>query len=228
MSKAYANEKCVLLLSGGLDSATLLYQLKAQGLTLYALSITYGQKHRKEIEVSKEIAEKVGAIHKIIDLDSTAALLTSSALTNDSIAIPHGHYSDESMKQTVVPNRNMVLLSLATAWAISLNAKYIAYAAHSGDNHTYPDCRPEFAEALSKAISLCDWDPPHLLTPFIKISKSEIVKIGRGLHVPYEMTWSCYEGKELHCGECGSCTARMEAFQLSDVPDPTRYENVLR
>ena len=127
------------------------------------------------------------------------------------------------MKSTVVPNRNMILLSLATAWAVSKKADSVSYAAHSGDHAIYPDCRNEFAEALDKAIRLADWQEVYLNRPFVDLTKADIVKLGSELNVPFEQTWSCYEGQEVHCGRCGTCIERREAFYLAGVEDPTEY-----
>ena len=140
--------------------------------------------------------------------------------------MPEGHYAEESMKQTVVPNRNMVLLSLATAWAVATKSEAVAYAAHMGDHAIYPDCRPEFAEAMSDAMRLCDWHSIKMLRPFlypVPMDKTAIVKLGTGLKVPFELTWSCYVGGDKHCGRCGTCRERVESFQLAGVADPTEY-----
>lgn len=220
------NGRAVVLLSGGLDSAVLAYDLHSQGFEVHALSVLYGQKHVKEIESARALASTLKIEHKIIDLHALQPLFAGSALTSSSVAIPHGHYNEESMKQTVVPNRNMLLISIATACGISCKADVIAYAAHAGDHVTYPDCRPQFVEAMQGAIELCDWSPPKLLTPFVHLSKGQIVKRGAQLNVPFEKTWSCYEGKDLHCGECGTCVARKEAFLVAEVLDPTQYEAV--
>jgi 7-cyano-7-deazaguanine synthase len=150
-----------------------------------------------------------------------------SSQTDKSVPVPEGHYEEESMKQTVVPNRNMILLALAGAWAISTKSDAIAYAAHSGDHAIYPDCRPEFTEAMSDALRLCDWHEVKLMRPFLyptPMSKADIVKLGTSLGVPFELTWSCYKGGEKHCGKCGTCVERVEAFQLAGVEDPTEYE----
>lgn len=214
----------VVLLSGGLDSATLLYALKSEGYDVHALSILYGQRHKKEITAAKEIAASIGARHTISDITGIASIFSGSALTSSEIPVPHGHYTDDSMKQTVVPNRNMVFLSLAGSLACSLKAYGVAFAAHAGDHTIYPDCRPAFAAAMQQAFASCDWNPPLLITPFIEKDKAAIVSIGVKLKVPYELTWSCYEGGEIHCGECGTCNERKEAFTNAGVTDPTRYK----
>lgn len=217
--------KIVLTLSGGMDSAVLLYYLKYRlGNEVLCLSVDYGQRHRKELEAAAWLAKVNHCEHRIADLRAVRDLLAGSSQTSDSIPVPEGHYAEESMKQTVVPNRNMLLLALAGAWAVSTKSGGIAFAAHAGDHAIYPDCRPEFAEAMTEALRLCDWNPPMLLRPFITLTKTDIVKVGKELQVPFEKTWSCYKGGDLHCGKCGTCVERIEAFQLAGVPDPTPYE----
>ncbi|MFM9146691.1 MAG: 7-cyano-7-deazaguanine synthase, partial [Verrucomicrobiota bacterium] len=139
------------------------------------------------------------------------------------VKVPEGHYEEESMKATVVPNRNMLLISVATAWAVSLRAESVAYGAHGGDHAIYPDCRPEFAEALDRAVRLADWHEVRLERPFVKMDKAAIVRRGAELDVPFSLTWSCYVGGERHCGKCGTCVERKEAFRLARVTDPTDY-----
>lgn len=216
--------KAVVLLSGGLDSTTLLAALIHAGHEVRALSVLYGQRHAKEVDAAKAVANFYKAEHQVADIRSLASFFAGSALTDKAIPMPHGHYAEESMKATVVPNRNMVLLSLATAWAVSVKADLVAYAAHAGDHAIYPDCRPEFASAMATAIRLCDWHPVTLQHPFMGWAKSAIVGFGsRVLKVPFHLTWSCYHGLAEHCGECGTCVERKEAFKLADVEDPTRY-----
>jgi 7-cyano-7-deazaguanine synthase len=216
-------KQAVILLSGGLDSTVLLYHLLAEGMQVLALSVDYGQRHRRELEAARAIASRAGVEHRVADLSAITGLLGGSALTSAEIEVPLGHYEDETMKATVVPNRNMLLLALATAWAISTGSDAVAYAAHSGDHAIYPDCRPEFAEAMAQAISLCDWHSVTLLRPFVGMTKAEIVRRGVELGAPLEMTWSCYQGKTVHCGACGTCVERREAFVLAGAPDPTEY-----
>jgi len=217
--------KTVLVYSGGLDSTVLLYHLHATGAELSTLSVNYGQRHSKELECAHEITENLGVTHREVDLTSVCQLLGGSSLTDASIDIPHGHYEEDNMKSTVVPNRNMILLSLAAGWAFSQKADCVSYAAHSGDHAIYPDCREEFAEALDKAIRLADWQEIYLNRPFVKFTKTDIVKRGFELNVPFEKTWSCYEGEVLHCGKCGTCIERREAFHLANVEDPTHYSD---
>lgn len=215
-----SKEKALVLFSGGLDSTTMIAYLQSQGYDVSAFGLDYGQKHRKEIESAKIIAKKLGVkyhLHKVQPFG------TSSALTGSS-EVPDGHYEDESMKITVVPNRNMIIIALATAYAIDNGITKIMYGAHYGDHAIYPDCRESFYEAMNYALNLCDYSKIELVAPFIRIRKDQIVSIGADLGVPYELTWSCYKGNEKHCGKCGTCQERIEAFKLAGIEDPTVYE----
>jgi 7-cyano-7-deazaguanine synthase len=218
------DQQGVLIYSGGLDSTTLLYHLIATNYEVHCLSVHYGQRHRRELDAAREITNGLGIDHRVVNLDALKQLLAGSSLTQHEIDVPVGHYAEESMKATVVPNRNMVLLSLATAWAVSLRAGVVWYGAHSGDHTIYPDCRPEFAQAMREAISLADWHTVTLEAPFTEFSKGDIVARGAELMVPFERTWTCYVGGDRHCGRCGACVERREAFELAGVSDPTEYE----
>ena len=216
--------KAVVLFSGGLDSTVLVYDLLNEGADLKLLSIDYGQRHEKELKSSSEIAEYLELKHEILRLPMLNNLLGGSALTDPSILLPEGHYAEDSMKATVVPNRNMILLSLAAGHAISLQFDTVAYAAHAGDHTIYPDCRPEFATAMDQALKLCDWNTVSLYRPFVQLSKHDLVRKGNELGVPFEKTWSCYAGNDKHCGKCGTCVERKEAFELVGLLDPTEYK----
>ncbi len=216
--------KIVVLFSGGMDSTTLLYYFLDAGSDVFALGVNYGQRHARELIAASEIAKKNNIAYEIADLRSIANLIDTSSLTNRNIAVPEGHYEAHSMKITVVPNRNMILLSIAAGWAIALKAEGVGYAAHSGDHAIYPDCRPEFIESIAQTIQLADDHKIKLHTPFKNFSKADICKLGTKLGVPFDLTWSCYKGQEKHCGKCGTCIERKEAFQLAKVEDPTIYE----
>jgi len=217
-------KSAVIILSGGMDSSVLANKLVVDGYALKSVTFNYGQKHAvNEIKSAVKQSEKLGIEHKIVDLQSISGLFGASALTDSVSEIPSGHYTAESMKITVVPNRNMIMLSLAAAWAISLKYSYVAYAAHAGDHTIYPDCRSEFADAVNLALQLADWHKVSLLRPFVFLSKAEICKIGDELGVDYRETWSCYRGGVQHCGTCGTCVERIEAFELAGVVDPTQY-----
>ena len=214
----------IVLLSGGLDSSVLAYWLARAGLVIKALTIDYGQRHSKEQNAAKEMAAALGIEHRVLSLGALRPILgDDSSLLNQDIGVPEGHYEDDSMKSTVVPNRNMILLSIAAAWSIASRLDGVAYAAHAGDHAIYPDCRPAFADAMNEAIKLCDYTSQELVRPFVSITKADIAKLGASLGVPFEKTWSCYNGRDIHCGKCGTCVERIEAFQLANVPDPTRY-----
>lgn len=200
----------------------LLAHLLAEGREVHCLSVDYGQRHRRELEAARAICAHYGVDHRLADLRALAPLFGSNALTGG-VKVPEGHYEEESMKATVVPNRNMLLISVATAWAVSLRAESVAYGAHGGDHAIYPDCRPEFAEALDRAVRLADWHEVRLERPFVKMDKAAIVRRGAELDVPFGLTWSCYVGGERHCGKCGTCVERKEAFRLAGVDDPTDY-----
>ena len=219
--------KVVVLLSGGLDSSVLLYKLESEEFDCFPLTISYGQRHSKEVMSARNISESCGLIErwKYLNLDTLGNLLPSS-LTGIG-EIPEGHYADESMKSTVVPNRNMIFLSIAAGYAQGLGASFVAYAAHKGDHPIYPDCRPEFIEACNQTIKLgTGWsnDGVSLITPFSSLTKAEIVKLGDKLEIPFERTWSCYKGGDKHCGACGTCRERAEAFSLAGIKDPTVYK----
>jgi 7-cyano-7-deazaguanine synthase len=218
--------KVVLIFSGGLDSTTLLYDLLSQGHKVYCLSVNYGQRHGVELLAAQKICAARWVVHQIADLRGLQPLLKGSSQTDPLVEVPEGHYAEESMKLTIVPNRNMLMLAVAGAWAIGLKADVVAYAAHAGDHAIYPDCRDEFARALGEALALADWHSVQLLRPYVHLSKADIVKRGNELGVPFEETWSCYKGGTIHCGRCGTCVERREAFQLAGLIDPTAYESV--
>lgn len=218
--------KSVAIFSGGLDSTVLLAHLLEQGDEVLALSVDYGQRHRRELTHASEIAARLGVEWRLADLSSIVPLLAGSSQTSLQVPVPHGHYAEESMKQTVVPNRNLIMLAVAAGWAISRRCHRVAYGAHTGDHTIYPDCRPEFAAAVRQALALADWHPVDLYCPFIGMTKAEIVSLGARLRVDFGATWSCYEGRDVHCGACGTCVERREAFRLAGVPDPTQYRLV--
>jgi len=224
MSERPAPEKrAVVILSGGMDSTTLLHDVVRQGYDTHALTFDYNQKHRREIACAESATRRLGVPHRVVDL-SVLHELAPSCLTRDEQAVPAGHYAEESMKQTVVPNRNMVFLSLAGAYAIGIGARHLFYAAHSGDHAIYPDCRPVFTSAMETALHLCDWSDLILHAPYVYLTKADIVRKGLALGVDFGDTWTCYRGEKLPCGVCGSCTERREAFQLAGSEDPLRYE----
>lgn len=215
--------KVVVVVSGGMDSATLLYHILDQGHTARAISVDYGQRHVKELDYAAKLCAGVGVEHQIADLSAINPIFGNNSLSGREMEVPEGHYAEESMKQTVVPNRNMLLLSVAIASAAANQFEAVAYGAHSGDHAIYPDCRPEFADAMDQAARLCDWNPIELWRPFVHMDKGQIAKRGVDLGVPFEMTWTCYKGLEKHCGKCGACVERKEAFASHGLVDPTEY-----
>lgn len=216
--------KAVIILSGGLDSTTLMYDLLAKGIDVHAISFFYGQKHQKELECAAELCPKLGVTHKIINLEVLNDI-APSALTRFDIEVPEGRYDELSMQATVVPNRNMVMLALATSYAISIGAKYVAYGAHAGDHILYADCTPKFVKAMINAVESCDYSKPSLIVPYLYNTKGEIVKIGLNLGVDYNSTWSCYKGGEKACGKCATCIERLNAFAFAGAIDPIEYED---
>lgn len=228
----------VILLSGGMDSATLLWHyLRHTTGSVYCLSVDYGQRHVRELESAHQLVRRAiedcrgtgfqrTIAHHTIDLSNVAALMagSGSSQVETHVDVPEGHYADPSMRTTVVPNRNMMMLSVAGAWAVSLKAERIGFAAHAGDHDVYPDCREEFVDALGNAFALCDYERLDLQAPFVGMGKHEIAAYGATLHVPYELTWSCYKGGHAHCGKCGTCVERIEAFKLAGIEDPTIYD----
>jgi 7-cyano-7-deazaguanine synthase len=216
--------KTILIYSGGLDSTVLLYDLiNNQGRQVRCLAIDYGQRHVREVEAGRTIARSLGVEHRTADLRALKPFLSGSSQTDPAIPVPHGHYTAESMKTTIVPNRNMLMLSVGIAWAIATKSEEVAYAAHAGDHAIYPDGRDEFASAMNTAALLADWHQVQVVRPFVRLSKADIVELGSRMKVPFEKTWSCYDGGPVHCGLCGTCVERREAFSLAGYPDPTEY-----
>lgn len=211
----------VMLYSGGLDSTVLLYKLQPN---VKALLFNYGQRHRKEIDIGMDLCSQLSIPYDIVDLsDMNHLIATGSQAGREDV--PLGHYAEDSMKATIVPNRNMIMISIAVGHAITIGARNVYIAAHAGDHAIYPDCRPDFINSLSEAILIGNaWTPVRLQAPFINETKAGIVKMGEWLNVPFEHTWSCYQGNELHCGKCGTCVERKEAFEMAGVTDATRYE----
>jgi 7-cyano-7-deazaguanine synthase len=212
--------KTVLILSGGMDSSTLLYDLLSQGDSVEAIGINYKQRHGKELVCAAELCQDLGVPFNVLDLSSLSQFLTGSSQSDPSIDVPFGRYDEPSMKMTVVPNRNMFMLASAAAVAIARKADRLAYGAHSGDHTIYPDCRPEFIDVMKTAFNLCDWHKLELIAPYSNLSKGDICKRGIELGVPFEKTWTCYVGGDQPCGQCGACVERAEAFEFAGFEDP--------
>lgn len=211
----------LLVLSGGLDSTTMLYDY-VDSIAL-AVTFQYGSNHNKrEAAFAKYHCEQLGIEHIEIDLAFMGKYFKSSLLEGAD-AIPEGNYDEENMKSTVVPFRNGIMLSVAAGLAESRGLKKVMMANHSGDHTIYPDCRPEFAEAMGQAINLGTYIGVELVAPYTMLSKSDIVRRGVELGIDYTKTYSCYKGGEVHCGVCGTCRERKEAFALAGVEDKTKY-----
>ena len=244
-------QKALIVLSGGLDSSVLAYYVndiisKNEGSQIGFITFDYGQRHKKEIQRAEGIAYLLkGSFHKIIDLSAMKHIFQGSSLIEgissgqEEPEIPEGHYQEESMKETIVPGRNAIMCSIAWAFASSIGCNLLAFGAQAGDNFIYPDCRPAFFSALTQALIMGTGEDQRstgldLYTPFINYNKTKIVEIGNKLGVPMGRTWTCYKGGKLHCGKCGACVERKEAFAKArfkdskgkehPVIDATKYE----
>lgn len=212
----------ILILSGGMDSVTLLY-LNQERIAL-AVSFDYGSRHNeREIECASYHCERLNIPHLIIPLEFMNKYFESSLLKSGP-EIPLATYDDSNMKSTVVPFRNGIMLSIACGLAESKDLKRVMMANHGGDHAIYPDCRPGFVEAMSMAMKEGTYNGIILETEFTNLHKGEIAAIGKRLGIDYSKTYSCYNGREKHCGRCGTCIERKAAFKYADIPDPTIYE----
>ena len=213
-------EKCIVVLSGGPDSATVAYWAQKQGYQIYPLTSKYGQIAVKETESAQKIAQSLGITTKIIDLSALKDIFSGvTSLCNIDIPL-----TSEFSQPIIVPFRNAIFLSAAVAYAVTVGANKIFYGAQGSDEPFYPDCRREFYQAFEKAARLGTCEEISIEAPFSNKKKSELIKIGAGLGVPFELTWSCYLDGAKHCGRCESCVNRKKAFQEAGVPDPTKYE----
>jgi 7-cyano-7-deazaguanine synthase len=217
------SQKVVVIYSGGMDSFTVLNRAIKDGYDVYALSFNYGQRHVKELKVAEAVCTSLGVPHKIVDISAINQIIGGSSLT-DNIDVPEGHYEEESMKSTVVPNRNMILLSLAVGYAVSLKAHKVYYGAHSGDHAIYPDCRPEFVKKMDEVCRIANYEEVEIVSPYLHQSKIAILADGLSMGLDYTNTWTCYNGREKACGKCGACQERLEAFALNNAIDPLEYE----
>lgn len=213
----------VVIYSGGMDSFTLLHRALAEGHRVQALSFDYGQRHVRELEAAAEVCGELGLPHKVLDIRSLQAVMAGSALTGGG-DVPEGHYEEENMKATVVPNRNMILLSLATGYAVTVEADAVWFGAHGGDHAIYPDCRPEFVDKMDAVCRVANYEPVAVEAPYIRADKTEILADGLAMGLDYSQTWTCYNGRHKACGVCGSCVERLEAFAAHGITDPLPYE----
>ncbi len=220
-----ARPLAAVVLSGGLDSTTLLAHYVDAGYRVLAVSVDYGQRHVRELDAAHKVAELYDADFLLVDVPALGEVLEGSALTDANVDVPDGHYAEASMRRTIVPNRNAVLINIAAAAAMAAGAKVVAVGVHAGDHWVYPDCRPAAIAAIGAALATANdgLHPPALEAPFIGWSKEEIVAHGHALAAPLFLTWSCYQGGARHCGRCGTCQERREAFVRARVPDPTDY-----
>lgn len=211
----------VLILSGGMDSTTMLYDYV--GRIAVAVSFDYGSNHNaREIECARANCRKLGVEHLIIPLSFMGEYFHSSLLEGAD-KIPEGHYADDNMKSTVVPFRNGIMLAVAAGLAESRGLKHVMMANHGGDHTIYPDCRPDFARAMSEAMRLGTFPGITLLAPYTDMTKGDIARRGKELGMDYALTYSCYKGGEKHCGKCGTCVERKEAMAEAGIEDPTIY-----
>jgi 7-cyano-7-deazaguanine synthase len=215
--------KVVVLCSGGMDSVTALYWARREHDVVASVSFDYGSKHNpREIPFAAEHARKLGVRHEVVPLRFMDRLFDSHLLASGA-EIPDGHYEDRMMKKTVVPFRNAIMLSVATGFAESLGAQGLVIAAHGGDHAIYPDCREGFMRAMGDAMRLGTYAQIELLRPFIAMNKGQIAAEGVRLGIDHGRTYSCYKGGDVHCGTCGTCVERREAFMEAGLRDPTEY-----
>ena len=218
--------KTLVVCSGGLDSVTLAYKIAVEQSLIHLVSFDYGQRHTKELEYARCCATRLGVASDVVDITNIGRRLTGSALT-DGEAVPEGHYAEDTMRLTVVPNRNAIMLTIAFGIATARRAEMVAAAMHGGDHFIYPDCRPQFVDAFAamQRFALDGLAQIAFATPFLRHSKADIVREGARLGVPFAETWSCYKGGARHCGCCGTCVERREAFHLAGIDDPTVYDD---
>ncbi|SDG66075.1 7-cyano-7-deazaguanine synthase QueC [Pelagibacterium luteolum] len=216
--------KTIVICSGGLDSVSLAHKVAAEQTLTGLVSFDYGQRHSKELGFAAACAQRLGVPHQIIDIRDIGRQLSGSALTDD-VAVPDGHYAEESMRITVVPNRNAIMLTIAFGVAAARHDEAVGVAVHGGDHFIYPDCRPDFIDAFQamQNHALDGYADVRLYAPFVNISKADIVTEGARHLTPFDQTWSCYKGGDVHCGRCGTCVERREAFDLARLQDPTEY-----
>ncbi len=222
-SPSAAERTAVVIYSGGMDSYTVLQRALREGLDVHALSFDYGQRHVRELEVARRVCRKLGVPHQVVDIRAIHGLIDNSALTDASRTLPEGDYGEENLAATVVPNRNMILLSLAIAKAVNIGAGRVVYGAHGGDHVLYPDCRPEFVERMNAVAGIANFEAVEIHAPYLRASKAEILADGLAMGLDYADTWTCYRGEALACGRCGSCRERLAAFAANGAVDPLGY-----
>jgi len=218
-------QRAIVVFSGGMDSATALWWARREFQDVAAVSFEYGSKHNaRELDAAAAICEKLSVPHTVIPLDFIGRNFHSSLLKTGG-AIPEGNYNEENMASTVVPFRNGIMLAAAAGLAEDSGFSAVILGNHTGDHAIYPDCRPEFIDGMAKAIEAGTGGKVKLLSPFCRMTKGEIAALGAKLGVDFSLTWSCYNGREKHCGKCGTCRERREAFREAGLTDPTVYED---
>ncbi|SEM26836.1 7-cyano-7-deazaguanine synthase QueC [Halomonas caseinilytica] len=223
MSQASASSATVVIYSGGMDSFTVLHRALREGRDVHALSFDYGQRHARELEVARRVCRELAVPHQVVDIRAIHGLIDNSALTDADRRMPDGDYDADNLADTVVPNRNMMLLSMAIAKAVNIGAGRVDYGAHGGDHVLYPDCRPEFVEAMNAVAGIANFEPVEIHTPYLRRTKAEILADGLAMGLDYADTWTCYLGESLACGRCGSCRERLAAFATNGIDDPLGY-----
>lgn len=223
LSSPVAARRAVVIYSGGMDSFTVLHKAIAEGYEVHALSFNYGQRHSRELEVAAKVCKGLGVSHKVVDIRAIHGLIDNSSLTNAAQDLPTGNYDEDTMTSTVVPNRNMILLSLAIGYAVNIDAEHCFYGAHGGDHAIYPDCRPEFVTAMQAVARIANYTPVEVHAPYLTSSKADILADGVSMGLDYAETWTCYLGADDACGECGSCRERLAAFEVHGLTDPLSY-----
>lgn len=219
-----ATSYAIVVASGGMDSTVLAYQAVGLFAQVDLISVDYGQRHRIELDHAARTAARLGCRHDVVSLP-VGSYLDGSALTDHDVEVPHGHYAEQTMAATVVPNRNAMLISVAYGIAVARGAGTVQVGVHAGDHHVYPDCRPEFIDALDRALRIGNEGVGNVVleAPFVRRTKTDICRLGGRLGVVWQDTWSCYQGAAVHCGRCGTCVERHEAFHDAGIADPTTY-----
>ena len=221
------DKKALVVFSGGMDSTVGVYWAVKNYREVETLSFNYGSKHNDmEYSYAQKTCEKLGLKNVRISLDFVNQFFKSDLLKSGG-EIPEGHYAAENMKSTVVPFRNGIMLAIAAGYAESQGCDVLVLGNHAGDHAIYPDCREEFIDGIKKAIYEGTYKNIEVVSPFCNVSKTDVCRIGAELGVDFSLTYSCYKGKEKHCGKCGTCTERIEAFRDAGVPDPTEYEELV-
>ncbi|KAA0017856.1 7-cyano-7-deazaguanine synthase QueC [Salinicola corii] len=217
------SKPAVVIYSGGMDSYTVLHRAIREGYEVHALSFHYGQRHARELDVARRVCEDLRVSHRIVDIRAIHQLIGNSALTDSDRSMPKADYAEDNLADTVVPNRNMILLSLAIGYAVNIEASVCFYGAHGGDHVLYPDCRPAFVDRMNDVAAIANFEAVSIEAPYLYSDKAKILSDGIEMGLDYALTWTCYLGGETACGECGSCRERLDAFARVGMEDPIPY-----